>query len=264
MVWMKRVACCETLELFWSCLEEKCTSDLEGALLSFLVERRGIRLGNPKEGPKVSAGFFNRVFLTALLVGVVSTGTMQAVTISYVGPGPGNSNTLNAGFGNLPGVSFDYFGSSFGLRGVSNGLNVWNLPDYSGQTALYANSGVVGGIEIKASAGFDVQLTGFRIGSFQNVNRSVEWRIYNSDFSSILAQSGGSVAVGATPLTPSVNVNTGNAGTIYLQWAEAFNVGMNSINVTVSTVGGNEVPEPGSLVMVGLAMAVGISIRRRG
>jgi hypothetical protein len=142
-------------------------------------------------------------------------------------------------------------------------LKYWST-DYSGLTGVAwgGNDGVGYTAEFKFTPlnGGTVSLLGFDMGDFLNRNRGSSVAVYDAGTNAML-WSGGSFDPDLTATNFSPNVSS-SAGLV-LRWGpDAFDVGVDNIQLSVS--GAPSVPEPGvvALALAGLGM-IGLMLRRR-
>jgi hypothetical protein len=132
---------------------------------------------------------------------------------------------------------------------------------YSGSSAAFAGiaeSGSIGQITLTPAAGYAVTLNSFFLGSYSDSTRNSSYTIDNLSTGN-LDISSGPVVVAANGLSVTPNL-TSSSGIVISFGPDAYNVGINHINFTVTAV-----PEPESYAMLlaGLGLVSLVARNRR-
>ncbi len=143
-------------------------------------------------------------------------------------------------------------------------LKYWDSPSYSG-----LNDVAWGGaddanyraeITFTALAGFSVSLDAVTFGSYRSVNRSLSFTVQDLGTNAVLFSSG-SFNVAATPVNFAGNLSS-NTGLVLTWGPDAYDVGVDDIRLTVSTLSVVPEPETYAMMLAGLGL-LGFAARRR-
>lgn len=199
-----------------------------------------------------------------------SVSAANAVTLTFSGNicGGGttcsNNEVIDDTYGDIAGQLDVIYDRDITIGG-ENRLRAYgaNYSDLSG-VAYGGSDNFTGPAEIflKPLAGYQVTLLGFDLGAWPKTTRDTQVTILTG---------GGQVLSASTPLTidgqfhTSLSYNFTSADGIRIQWGpDAYDVGIDNIEFTVSAISGSAVPEPATWAMMiaGFGMA-GAMMRRR-
>jgi hypothetical protein len=163
-----------------------------------------------------------------------------------------NGRDILQTYGDQPGV-LDVVYYRNGLASGIDPLLFWST-QYSGLVNVAYGSGIgtLGTAEIFLSPapGYSVTLNGFSLGAYQ-VDRTSQYAILGGD-GTPLSSSGLITVLGSTPTQVSV-AETSSDG-IRIRWGpDAYNVGIDNIDFTISGV--RQIPEPSTVALLALALA---------
>ncbi len=166
------------------------------------------------------------------------------------------SNTTRTAFNNSAEVACS-------LGGAGHHLDLWTA-GYSdlSSAALACANGNVGELSFAPTAGKQVTLQSFRLGSYLGQPNAIELHVYDASWTSRF-DFVGSVTAGID-LTPNIT----SASTLYLQWGTSYNTGVNLVTTNLTDVEGtppsSTVPEPSTIALLASGLgALLITAKRR-
>lgn len=171
----------------------------------------------------------------------------------------GNYSAISQNYGDIAGQVDVVYDGHVSVPGSSN-LSWWD--NYTGQLGVaWGSNGGTSEIFLSPSAGYQITLNSITFGSYAGVNRSSQYTLLDGN-SNVLSPSNTFSLI--NPLTFALNVTSGSG--IKIQWGpDAFDVGIDNINFTVSQINVNAVPLPAAVWLFGSALLsfVGFSNRRK-
>lgn len=203
----------------------------------------------------------------ACAAGLMLGGAAQAVVLTFDGPictsvtgVCGNASAISQSYGDTALV--DVSGDPNVNGGGAGALLFWDNSYSDLQNVAWGHSGATAGIFIEPIAGYRVTLNSFDLGSYPRQTGSSQWWVYDS-LGVLLGSSGGIISILGTTATHVAGPFASQNG-IAIHWGpDAFNVGIDNIDYTVSAISGG-VPEPGTWAMMILGLgAAGATLRRR-
>lgn len=161
----------------------------------------------------------------------------------------GNGSALNQAWGDTASVDVQYAGNS-ALPGQRSML-FWNT-GYSGlENVAYGDSGASAQLSLVSLDGSRIQLDSMVFGSWLNSARTTRVAVYDLGSNALLFDSGAFSTAGASPNSLSFTNIASNSGLRLVLGPDFFNVGLDSLNYTVSAV-----PEPAPLALLAAGLAV--------
>ena len=186
---------------------------------------------------------------------------------SGIGPATlcGDGIAFNQSYGDVAGVVDVAYTEVNQTGGVptSNSLRWWSTNYNNLYGVLYSQSSWAW-IDLLPAAGKTLTLNSFLLGAWVNTTRNTNVAIFSIGSSTPLYSFVGPVGSGSGPATTFGGLNLSSSTGIRIEWRnDAFNVGIDDINFTVSGAA-SVVPEPGTwaLMITGLGM-LGVVARRR-
>ncbi len=189
-----------------------------------------------------------------------TAGQAQAVVLDFSGLGLTNGQSVPQTYGDQPNLDVSYrsVASPGSNVEVASSMQYWPT-QYSDLTDV-AYGFQTAEVTLTPSAGHQVSLLGFDLGAWPNTDRQSQVSIYNLDYSALLFSTGSITVSGVTASNFSFANLTRTDG-IKIQFGpDAFNVGIDNIEFTVST---NAVPEPLTLLGAGTALGFGTFFKRK-
>jgi hypothetical protein len=188
------------------------------------------------------------------------------------GTGISNGSPVPQGYGDIPGQldvvysSVTSIGSST-TCGSGSDMRFW-ANNYSDLTDVaYGCSGGTAQVSLIPSAGYQVTLLGFDLGSWPNVTRNSQVGIYNADLASLIFSDPSIVVSGTTATQYNfIGSQFTRSDGIQIQFGpDGYDVGIDNIRFDVSPTNGRPQPSsvPGPLPFLGVGAAFGISRKLR-
>jgi hypothetical protein len=174
------------------------------------------------------------------------------------------SNYINQGYGDVTGVVDVTYSQPLMAASLAS-LRWWDTSYNDLFGVLWAEGGdgplSHARIELKPLDGNGIRLTHFDFGAYSHTTRHTLVDVYAIGSSVALFTFDGNV--GADPNHTSFDVNVFSANGLWIDWRDsAYNVGIDNVAFNSEAVG--QVPEPTTLVLLGLGLAgVGFRARKR-
>ena len=176
-----------------------------------------------------------------------------------------SGGTLVNGYAGLTELTDTYRSvGAFGDNPTSGDMAIWS-GGYSGHPAIYSTNGnFVGEVRLEATTGNVVTLQDFRLGGYLNSNRTTTVHVYDLNWNDVITPLTSVTVDGTTGLTVNVNQSSAVNGGFIIQFYEAYNVGLNFIDV--GDPGGalvpSGIPEPQTFALIASGMSMLFLLRR--
>jgi hypothetical protein len=208
----------------------------------------------------------------ALAIGLTMGAAAQAAVLTFegdicdVGGGVagacGNGAPVLASYGDIAGQLDVKYDADLANVGADDRIRHWPA-DYSGMTHVgFGFSGATVEVYLQPLSGYQVTLVGFDLGGWENADRETQITLLGGNGAAI-SSTGPITVSGTAPLHTAVNLTRPDGFRIRFG-PDAYNVGIDNIEFTVSAVDGTIVPEPSTWALMILGFGgVGAAMRTR-
>lgn len=190
--------------------------------------------------------------------GLAGSANAATVLVDYTGAGAANYDTVSQSYGDSAEADLSYRslngGNNWGEFATqsANFVSYWNDANYSGDQAIFAvSNGNKLELTISAASGLYIQSLDFLLGSYPNVDRNIDFKIFNGAWDLIDEGTrivddalGATFAYGFSPLS--------DYSVIHIQFGDDWDVGVNSLQYTTARIDAppSSVPLPAALPLL--------------
>ena len=211
--------------------------------------------------------------LAAVIAGAaVLSSTASAVTLDFSsaicggGTSCGNGEQIDASYGDSAQIDVGYRSLVSGGDGAvhQDHLKWWNdYGDLPGVAWGGSNASYVSEISLDPADGFEVQLVGFDLGSYQNAARSGQVTIYDLDYNVLYSSGPFTTPTGETHLDFDLNLAFNDG--LRIQWGpDGYDIGLDNLVFNVRAAQDPQpTPAPAALGLFALGLLGLAGLRRR-